>query len=236
MTNGRTPLTADTVFEAAMRIADEHGIDAVTMRRLAEALGVQAMSLYHHVPGREALLDGMVERVFTEIELPPADRHWRAAMEVRAASARAALARHPWSIALLDSRTNPGHATLRHHDAVLGCLRRSGFSVVDAGHAFALLDAYVYGFVMQEQALPFETPAETKEVASAMLAGLESTYPYLAEVLRTQIETGAHDFKSEFGFGLGLLLDGLTRFAPDDHPATQSGGAGRHTTPRGDDT
>src|SRR5690606_13549591 len=227
MTAERRPLTPDAVFEAAVLLADEHGIEAVTMRRLAESLGVQAMSLYHHVPGRDALLDGMVESVFAEIELPPIDREWRPALEVRAASARKALLRHPWAVALLDSRTQPGHATLRHHDAVLGCLRRAGFSVVDAGHAFALLDAFIYGFVMQESALPFETPAETQEIASAMLAGLEQNYPYLAEVLKEQIMTGTHTFPSECEFGLGLLLDGLTPFAGRDFPNGYAPTAGK---------
>ena len=218
MTTERRPLTPAAVFEAAVLLADEHGIEAVTMRRLGEALGVQAMSLYHHVPGRDALVDGMVEYVFAEIELPPTDMVWRPALELRAASARAALLRHPWAVALLDSRTQPGHATLRHHDAVLGCLRRAGFSVIDAGHAFALLDAFIYGFVMQESALPFETPAETREIAGAMLAGLEQNYPYLAEVLKEQIMTGTHTFPTEFEFGLRLLLDGLTPFAGRDFP------------------
>ena len=219
LTPVRPPLTPDTVFAAAVTLADEHGLEAVTMRRLAQTLGVQAMSLYHHVPGRDALLDGMVEHVFAEIEPPALTAPWRQAMKRRAASAREALLRHPWAIALLDSRTQPGHVTLRHHDAVLGCLRHAGFSVVDAGHAFALLDAFIYGFVMQENALPFETPAETQEMASAMLAGLEDHYSYLAEVLKEQIMTGAHSFPSEFEFGLALLLDGLEPFAGCSYPA-----------------
>src|SRR5690606_27134361 len=142
----RTPLTRDRVMEAAVAVADEGGVAAVTMRKVAERLGVEAMSLYYHVSGKDEILDGIVDRVFSEIELPGDGAGWKAAMRRRACSAREVLARHPWALGLMESRRNPGPATLRHHDRVLGILRGSGFSVELAAHAFSAIDAYVYGF------------------------------------------------------------------------------------------
>jgi AcrR family transcriptional regulator len=150
----RTPLTRERVLDAAVALADREGVGSLSMRRLARELGVEAMSLYHHVPGKQALLDGMVDLVFGEIELPAADGDWKAAMRRRAVSAREALGRHPWAISLMESRRTPGPANLRHHDAVLGCLRRAGFPVALTAHAYSILDAYIYGSRSRRPASP----------------------------------------------------------------------------------
>ncbi len=216
--NQRKRLTRDAIVAAAVSLADEHGIEAVSMRRVAQGLGVQAMSLYHHLPRREALLDGMVDVVFSEIELPLPAEPWRAAMRERALSARRALLRHPWAVALMDSRSQPGPATLRHHDAVLGCLRRGGFSVAGAAHAFSLLDAYVYGFVLQESALPFQTQGEKDVMAAEMQAQMADTYPHLSEMLVEHVMRPDYDYKAEFAVGLETVLDGLERLAEGASP------------------
>ncbi|MBC7268169.1 MAG: TetR/AcrR family transcriptional regulator, partial [Streptomyces sp.] len=181
--SARVPLSRERVIRTAMAVADEKGSAALTMRAIAAPLGVEAMSLYHHVAGREDILDGMVDAVFGEVELPPRDMDWKSAMRHRANSARAALRRHPWAVGLMDSRTRPGPATLRHHDAVLGALRGAGFSVPMAAHAISLIDSYLYGFVLQELTLPFSDSAELDEVAGAILRDMPAdAYPHLTEL------------------------------------------------------
>jgi len=161
----RAPLSRDRVLRAAVALADTGGISSLSMRKLGEALGVEAMSLYNHVASKGDLLDGMMDTVFSEIDLPSGDGDWRAAMRRRAISARQVLRRHRWAIGLMESRTSPGPATLRHHDAVLGCLRRAGFPVGLTAHAYSLLDSYIYGFALQEASLPFGTGEEAARVA-----------------------------------------------------------------------
>jgi AcrR family transcriptional regulator len=208
----RAPLTRDRVMDAAVTFADLHGITALTMRKLGEVLGVEAMSLYNHVANKGELLDGMIDRVFAEIELPAAGRDWRSAMHERATSARDALARHRWAIGLMESRTTPGPATLRHHDAVIGCLRGSGFPVALAAHAYSVLDSYIYGFALQEANLPFETGDDTAELARAILAGAPADeYPHLTELTIEHVLAPGYDYGEEFAFGLDLILDGLER-------------------------
>ncbi|MEG3626378.1 TetR/AcrR family transcriptional regulator C-terminal domain-containing protein [Streptomyces poriticola] len=199
-----------------MAVADGKGsASAVTMRAVAAPLGVEAMSLYHHVTGREDILDGMVDAVFAEIDLPPRDTGWKSAMRHRAESARAVLRRHPWAVGLMDSRTRPGPATLRHHDAVLGALRTGGFSVPMAAHAFSLIDSYLYGFVIQETSLPFTGPAELDEVAGAILSDMPAdAYPHLTELATEHALEPGYDYADEFAFGLALILDAL---GPDEH-------------------
>ncbi|MHC0429034.1 TetR/AcrR family transcriptional regulator [Streptomyces sp. O3] len=206
----RTPLSRERVIRTAVAVADEKGSAALTMRAIAEPLGVEAMSLYHHVAGREDILDGMVDAVFSEIALPPGDMDWKSAMRHRALSARAALRRHPWAVALMDSRGRPGPATLRHHDAVIGALRAGGFSVAMAAHAFSLIDSYLYGFVIQEVSLPFSGAAELEEVAGTILRGMPAdAYPHLAELATELALKPGYDYADEFTFGLGLILDAL---------------------------
>jgi AcrR family transcriptional regulator len=210
----RAPLTRERVLDAAMAVADARGIGGLTMRSLAQALGVKPMSLYHHVAGKEEILDGLVDAVFARIRLPSPDADWKAAMRGRAASAREVLGRHPWAITLMDSRTRPGPATLRHHDAVIGALRRGGFSVAMAGHAVALLDSYIYGFALQEAALPFDAPEDVPELAESLLQHLPADeYPHLAEFTIAHVLAPGYDFGDEFAFGLDLILDALERAA-----------------------
>ncbi|WP_344059437.1 TetR/AcrR family transcriptional regulator [Microbacterium pumilum] len=208
----RTQLSRDRVLEAAIDIADEDGLDALTMRRLGEALGIEAMSVYTHIANKEDLLNGMVDAVFAEIELPSHSDDWRTALHKRSESFRDMLTRHSWATSLKDSGTNPGPATLRHHDRVLGTLRNAGFSLPLTAHAFAALDSYIYGFAMQEKTLPFTTEEETAAMAQIMLAQLAmADYPYLAELTAKHVLRPGYNFSHEFDFGLDLLLDGLER-------------------------
>lgn len=211
-TNRRTPLSRQAVLEAAVSVADENGVAAVSMRRIAEKLGVEAMSLYHHVQNKEDVLDALVDLVFAEIELPPAGTGWRTAMRDRAASARQVLARHVWAISMMDSRARPGPATLRHHDTVLGSLRNDGFSLVAAAHAISVLDSYVYGFVMQEHALPFDAAAGdgVQEVAGDILEQLPAEeFPHFTEMIVHHALQPGYSYADEFDIGLNLILDGL---------------------------
>jgi len=211
-TQPRSPLTRQRLVDSAVALADANGIGSLTMRRLARELGVKPMSLYHHVANKDELLDGMVDVVFSEIDLPPDSAGWNSAMRERAKSARAALMRHPWAIGLMESRTEPGHATLRHHDAVIGCLRRAGFSIEMAAHAFSVLDSYIYGFVLQEINLPFSTTEETHELTKAILQQFPAgDYPHRVEMAAEHILQPGYAYANEFDFGLDLILEGLQR-------------------------
>jgi AcrR family transcriptional regulator len=208
----RVPLSRERVLRAAVTRADERGLKSLTMRSLGEAVGVEAMSLYNHVANKDDLLDGMVDLVFSEIQLPTSGGDWKTAMRQRAISAREALARHPWALGLMESRTSPGPAALRHHDAVLGCLRNGGFPVELAAHAFSALDSYIYGFVLQEANLPFDTAEETAEVAQMILQQLPADqYPHLTELTIEHVLQPGYDYGDEFEYGLDLILDGLDR-------------------------
>jgi len=206
----RAPLRRERVVDAALALADEKGEAGVTMRAIAARLGVEAMSLYNHVAGRDDILDGMVDAVFGEIDLPASATGWKEAMRGRAASTRAALRRHPWAVGLMDSRGQPGPATLRHLDAVLGTLRAGGFSVAMTAHAVSAIDSYVYGFVLQELSLPFTGRDGVDEVAGGILRGLPAdAYPHLSEMITQHALRPGYDYGAEFEFGLSLLLDAL---------------------------
>ncbi len=206
----RAPVTRERALATAIALADGGGIAALTMRRLARELGVEAMSLYHHVASKEDILDGMIDRVFAEIELPAEGTEWKPAMRARARSARAALTRHPWAISLMESRSSPGPATLRHHDAVLGSCRRAGFSVAMAAHAFSLIDSYIYGFVLQEVNLPFDDSSDLEQVVGSMMLPFSADdYPHLVELTTEHILEPGYSYGDEFEYGLGLILDGL---------------------------
>jgi AcrR family transcriptional regulator len=206
----RTPLSRDRVLRAAVAFADERGVAALSMRKLGEALGVEAMSLYNHVANKNDLLDGMVDVVFSEIEVPEQTADWRGSMRRRGLSMRDALHRHRWAIGLMESRTAPGPATLRHHDAVIGSLRAGGFSVEMAAHAFSALDSYIYGFALQEASLPFESAEETVELANSIMDGFSpDEYPHLTELTVEHVLQPGYDYGNEFAFGLDLILDGL---------------------------
>jgi AcrR family transcriptional regulator len=208
----RVPLSRERVIVEAVALADENGIGTLTMRRLADRLYVEPMSLYHHVANKDAILDGMVDVVFGEIALPSPPAEWKTAMRERAASARDVLRRHPWAISLMQSRLTPGPATLRHHNAVIGCLREAGFTIDLAAHAFSAIDSYLYGFAMQELNLPFSTPEETAQMAVTFLDHFPAEqYPYLAELTVEHVLLRGYDYGNEFEYGLDLILDGLER-------------------------
>jgi AcrR family transcriptional regulator len=211
-TEPRVPLSRERVLRAAVALADDGGIESLSMRKLGEALGVEAMSLYNHVANKDDLLDGMIDLVFGEIDVPGAGSAWKAAMRERAVSARQAMSRHPWAIGLMESRTSPGPATLRHHNAVIGSLRAAGFSIEMAAHAFSLLDSYIYGFALQEASLPFETPDETADLAQSILTQFPAEqYPHLTELTVEHVLKPGYDYGNEFDFGLDLVLEGLER-------------------------
>jgi AcrR family transcriptional regulator len=206
------------VLGAAVAFADQSGIASLSMRKLGEAVGVEAMSLYNYVANKDELLDGMVDQVFSEIELPSGAGGWKTAMRERAESARQALGRHPWAIALMSTRTSPGPATLRHHDAVIGSLRAASFSIELAAHAFSALDSYIYGFALQEATLPLgDTEEETEEVARMMVEQFpHEAYPHLYEFTIEHVLKPGYDYGDEFDFGLDLILDGLEQARDTD--------------------
>jgi AcrR family transcriptional regulator len=210
----RGPLSRERVLRAAIRLADESGVEALTMRKLAKELGVEAMSLYNHVANKSDILDGIVEIVFSEIELPANGVDWRTAMRQRAISTREALSRHRWAVGLMESRMTPGPANVRLHDSVLGCLRRAGFAVEMAVHAYSVQDSYIYGFALQENGFALQRnalPAAEESLAKVMLRQRPSAeeYPYIAEIVGGYVTGSGYEFSDEFEFGLDLILDGL---------------------------
>ncbi|MEZ5143514.1 MAG: TetR/AcrR family transcriptional regulator C-terminal domain-containing protein [Acidimicrobiales bacterium] len=211
------PLTRARVLDAAMQLADRIGVESFTIRKLAAELDVKPMAIYHHVPSKEAILDGIVDRVFAQIEPPPADMGWQAALRVRCCSARQVLNRHPWAPPLMESRTSPGPATLHHHDAVLGCMRRGGLSWQLTAHAYAILDSYVYGFALQEANLPFDDAEQVGELTESIIQPLSADdYPNLVGFSTGHVLQPGYDFGDSFEFGLDLLLGGIADAARVD--------------------
>jgi AcrR family transcriptional regulator len=211
-TNAR--LTRERVLRAAVELADRGGLEGLTMRRLADELGAGAMSLYHYVPNKEELLDGMVDLVIGEIEPPATDGDWKTEMRRRAVSMREALLRHPWAVGLIEGRMTPGPANFRFHDAALGCLREAGFSIETTVQALSVQDAYIYGFALQEKNLPFDNPEESAAVAethAAQVDDLAKHFPYLAEIVAGHVATVGYDFGEAFEYGLELILDALDK-------------------------
>jgi AcrR family transcriptional regulator len=217
------PLSRERVVRAGVELAHRDGIESLTMRKLAEELGVGVMSLYYYVPNKDELLDGMVDIVFSEIEPPSTDVDWKTAMRRRAISTREALNRHRWAVGLMESRKTPGPASLRLHDAVLGCLREAGFSIEMTIHAYSVQDAYIYGFALQEKNLPFESAEESAAVADEQVrefaelaeerqfAELAESFPHLAEVVAGHVANVGYDFTAEFEYGLDLILEALEK-------------------------
>lgn len=207
----RLPLSADRILDAAFALADAEGLAAISMRRLGQAMGVEAMSLYKHVADKEAILDGIVERVLGHIVVPSATDDWRDAMRQRAHSARDVFARHPWATGLLESRAaNSSPRRLAYFDGILGALRGAGFSNQLAMRAFALLDAYIYGFILQERSLAFQDDESLQAVGEDLLRQMANQYPHLTAVTR-EVLTSGYDRGEEFAFGLEFILDGLER-------------------------
>ena len=208
----RPPLTRDLVLQTALRLADQGGLESLSMRKLGQELGVEAMAVYYHFASKDEVLDGIVDLVFAEIDLPIAGASWKAAMRQRAISVRDVLARHRWAIGMMESRQHPGPANLRHHDAVIGNLRAAGFEMAMVAHAYSLLDAYVYGFALTKMNLPFEGGEEVAEVATTMLAPFAlDDYPNLVAFITEHAMLPGYSFGDEFEYGLDLLLDGLER-------------------------
>ncbi len=206
----RTPLTRERVLQTAVRRADASGIESLSMRKLGQELGVEAMALYHHFANKEDLVNGMVDLVFGEIELPASAGNWRTAMRQRAIAVRDALLRHRWAIGLMESRRRPGIANLRHHDAVIGSLRAGGFDIAMAAHAYSLLDSYIYGFALTKMNLPFESSDDIAEVAQSMLEPFTpDEFPNMVEILTDHVMKPGYNHGDEFEYGLDLILDGL---------------------------
>ena len=212
---GRPRLSRERVLRAAVEVADAGGIGGLTIRSIAQELDAKPMSVYYHVANKEEILDGIVDYVFSQIELPTAGGDWRTEMRRRAASARSVLRRHRWAITLLESRTSPGPATLRHHDAVIATLRAAGFSRAMTAHAYAMIDSYTYGFALQEAALPFEGPETVADVAEPIMEHFTAgDYPHLVEMATEYYFQPGYDFGDEFDFGLNLILDALCTSIP----------------------
>jgi AcrR family transcriptional regulator len=210
----RAALSRERVLGAAVALADSRGIDSLTMRNLGQELGVEAMSLYNHVANKEDILAGIVDLVFGEIDLPTDKAEWKPAMRRRAGSAHEALLRHPWAPTMMQSRTKPGPATLRHHDSVLGSLRHAGFTLVMAAHAISVIDGYVYGFALQQINIPLQSREQVAEIGEGILRQLGEQYPHLAEMITQHAIKPGYDYAEEFEFGLDLILDGLERLRP----------------------
>ena len=205
----RLPLSPERIVEAAVEVADEGGLDAVSMRSVARRLGVEAMSLYHHVPSKAALLDGLADRFYAAIGDPAPGAGWREALRANAAATLRELHAHPWALALVDGRATPGIPLLAHHDAVLGALRSGGLSDVLAVHAYSLVDAFVFGTALVERNLPF-APADG---AAEFTEGLElpAGLPHLAAVVVSLMSGDDYDYTGEFEWGLEAVLDGIER-------------------------
>jgi len=208
----RARLTRERVLRAAIALADRGGIESLTMRNLGQKLGVEAMALYNHVANKEAILDGIVDLVFSEIELPSGADDWAAAMRLRAISARDALLRHPWAVGLMQSRLTPGAATLRHHDSVIGSLTGAGFSIEMAAHAYSVMDSYIYGFAMQQMTLVYDSTELAGQAAQTFLTQLPpALYPNLGAMIREHAMKAGYDYAQEFEFGLDLILTALEK-------------------------
>lgn len=231
----RIPLSRERVLACALKLADESGIAALTIRSLATSMGAKPMSLYHYVANKDEILDGIVDMVFEEIDLPSPAGQWQEEMRLRAHAVRRALKRHPWAVGLLETRASPGAATLRHHEATLATLRSAGFSVRMTAHAYALLDSYIYGAALQEAALPFNGPDAAAEVTTSIIGHFsDGQYPHLVEIATEHVLQPGYDFGDEFDFGLNVILDGLVRTiqtpsgGASDSPPGRSGEAPGH--------
>ncbi len=202
-------LSREQVLGAALEVADGAGLAGLTIRSVATRLGTSPMAVYHYVATKDEILDGLVDLVFAEIDLPSPEGSWRVEIGRRMDSARAALRRHPWAISLMESRTSPGDGSLSRHEATLATLRQGGFTVVAAAHAYALIDSYVYGFAVQETTIPLGGPEDTAAVVGEMMATFDGAYPYMSEIATEHVMKPGYDFGDEFEIGRELVLDAL---------------------------
>ncbi|MGP1675476.1 MAG: TetR/AcrR family transcriptional regulator [Candidatus Limnocylindrales bacterium] len=206
----RIPLSRERVLQTALALADQGGLESLSMRRLGQELGVEAMALYYHLANKDEVLDGIIDLVFSEIDLPVAGVDWKVAMRQRGISLHDVLSRHRWAIGMMEARMNPGPANLRHHDAVIGNLRAAGFDSAMVAHAYSLLDGYIYGFALTKMNLPFNTPEEVEAVTQSMIQPLpRSEYPNLVAFVEEHIMLPGYQFADEFEYGLDLILDAL---------------------------
>lgn len=209
----RSPLSREAIVAAAIELCDEKGFNALTMRALASRVRVEPMSLYHHVANKEELLDGVIDAIFAEMEIPLPGDDWKDALRRRTHSARSVLASHPWSVPLLDSRTTPGVGPemFAHHNAVVGSLFDAGFSPSLVGQAYIVLDSYIYGFVIQEDSFTGELTEENPDLAEDMHAALAEEYPNIGRMLQNHLEGPGFEFDKMFEFGLEIIISGLER-------------------------
>lgn len=211
----RKPLNRERVMRAAIDLADEGGLEAVSMRRIGQALRVEAMSLYKHVASKDDILDGMADLITSEFEVPSATGDWRAELRSSAISAHEALLRHPWASSLIESRLVLGPARMRYVDGVIGVLLGAGFPVPTVASAFMALDSHTYGFTLQEQSWSGDldqAPERAQGLAESLPAG---EFPNLMVMVQAVAES-TRGFPLDFTFGLDLLLDGLERLRPHD--------------------
>jgi AcrR family transcriptional regulator len=207
---GRPGLSREKVLQSALELADRDGIAAVSIRSLAQSMGTKPMTLYYYVANKDQILDGLVDLVFAEIETPQAGGAWQEQMRRRAHSVRKVLRRHPWAIGLLESRKAPGPATLKHHEATLATLRAAGFTVEQTARAYSLLDSYIYGFALQEAALPIAGNGPMAEVAAPIMERFATgEYPHMVEIATQVVMQPGYDYGNEFGHGLELILNAL---------------------------
>jgi AcrR family transcriptional regulator len=209
--SSRPALTQERVIEAAIVMADVNGANALTIRKLATELDITPMAIYHHLANKDSIIDGMVDKVFSEIELPPTDVDWKSAIRRRSVSAREVLSRHRWAAPLMESRRTAGPATLRHHEAILSCLRNGGHSIEMSAHAYALIDAFIYGFALLEANLPATGGQDMAALAETIIEPLSADlYPRLIELTTEHVLQPGYEFGDEFDFGIDLILHGLS--------------------------
>ncbi len=214
----RKPLSRERVLKAALALVDKDGIESLSMRNLAAKLSVEAMSLYKHVANKDAVLDGLVELILREMEIPPAGTPWREAMRRRAWSVRHTILRHPWASVLIESRLAPGEARLSYADTVLSILKNAGFATEVQYRAFQMLDSYVYGYVLQEVNWPTKESDRKMMVVRLKEFLHDGRYPNLMTVIEQarwlKLAPGEKPYDADFEFGLQLILDGLERLLP----------------------
>jgi AcrR family transcriptional regulator len=208
--SAREPLSPARIIDAAVQVADDRGLGGVSMRTVGAQLGVEAMSLYHHVANKQALLDGLSSWVFDRMGVPPVGEPWRDAMSVHARSMRSVLVRHPWALTLMNSQRAPALGELAQYDAVLGILRGAGFGTRLAAHAVSVIDAYVYGFALTERNLPVEPGADVTDLARD-IAPPADLFPHLAELVEFMMAADGYVYADEFEYGLEVVLDGIER-------------------------
>jgi AcrR family transcriptional regulator len=206
----RVPLSRERVLDAAIKLADQGGLESLSMRKLGQELGVEAMAVYYHFANKDEVIDGIVDIVFSQIDLPASGADWKSAMRQRAVSLRDVLLRHRWAIGLMESRRKPGPANLRHHDVVIGSLRSAGLNMPTIAHAYSLVDSYVYGFALFAMNLPFDPSEEVADLGQDVLRAYPvNAYPNLVAYISAM--RPGYNYGDEFEYGLDLILDGLDR-------------------------